>query len=190
MTDTTEDIAFSDDDAQDIEQRFPVPRPKGGKDDLKLGALDIEAKVYDKRAQTALQRIAGIVGLSVNVSRVGIVQSAMRYAVVTDPAHPHRPEQKWGVAARLVVAATEIKFKGDVTIPVVAASAELGLANAQIGIHVRGYTGDLADLMPAPSSLDVETYAEYIAAFKKIQAKVFGDEAHQDPMLLEAEAQS
>ena len=187
------DLLLADRAGQIVDEDAPLAREaveEVGVSPKDLPSTDIETHIYDERAKGVLDRIAGIVGLESSITKLGIIHEASRYKSVRDEEHPRRKEKRYGVSVRLLVAATDWEFKGKLTIPVVAASAELGYRSANIAIQVRGYVGSLGDKLPSPTTLNVESYAEYITSFKAIQDQVFKDEENQRPVLLEERSQS
>lgn len=77
---------------------------------------------------------------------------------------------------RLSVATKSYDGTVSLTLPKLAAKAELSSWDARIGITVIGYSGFLGDLLPAPKRLDVDTCIQYVEAFKRIQQLIFSEE--------------
>ncbi len=105
--------------------------------------------------------------------QVGVVQEAKVFYVKADSkgvAVEH------GVAVRLQVDASEFSAEANVSIPNIAAEAQLGMSEAQMEISVRGFSGFLGDLLPAPDTVNLTSYAAYMEAFQKIQKHVFCEE--------------
>lgn len=122
----------------------------------------------------------GILGrlFSGEVKRVkgGVIHDAKRFSIVeTESAR----KIEVGVAVRLSVATSNLRAGLDLTLPNLAADAQLNSTDARIGITVIGYTCPLGDLLPAPRKLDVETCVEHIEAFRKIQTVIFGEAGWQ-----------
>jgi hypothetical protein len=140
-------------------------------------------RVYEETAKTNLDRIAGIIGFKAGVTRLGLVQETSRSKTVA--SSDGNAEETWGVAVRLVVATDKWDADVSITVPAVAASVQLGFANASAAIDVSGYKGDLSHLLPTPGALDVDAYAGYITAYGAIQTKVFGDTENQVAVLLQ-----
>ena len=82
-----------------------------------------------------------------------------------------------GVAVRLAAATSKYDAEAQLSVPNLAASAQLGLADTKIGIYVLGFAGPIGDIMPAPDNLDVENFATYRDAFVEIQKRVFGPDS-------------
>jgi hypothetical protein len=79
-----------------------------------------------------------------------------------------------GVSVRLSVATTAFRAEFDLSIPNLAAQAQLGMSEARIGISVVGYFGPVGDLLPATEDLNVENFSVFTNAEKEIQKRVFG----------------
>lgn len=105
--------------------------------------------------------------------RGGVIHDAKRFSIV-DTENLRKVEV--GVAVRLSVATSKVNAKVELTLPNLAAEAQLKNIDTRVGITVVGYKGPLGGLLPAPGKLDVETCAEYMEAFRKIQAVIFGEE--------------
>lgn len=118
------------------------------------------------------------------MQRVGVVQEAKSFAVVQKDGK----EVEVGVAVRLQVKADKFSASAQVTIPNITAEAQLGLSRADMEISVRGFSGPLGKLLPAPKSVDITSYTEYLDAFREIQAHVFSDASRQhfSPVVLGA----
>ncbi len=105
--------------------------------------------------------------------QVGVVQEAKVFFVKTDD---NGVAVEHGVAVRLQVDASEFSAEANVSIPNIAAEAQLGMSDAQMEISVRGFSGFLGDLLPAPDTVNLTSYAAYMEAFQKIQEHVFSEE--------------
>jgi hypothetical protein len=91
-----------------------------------------------------------------------------------------RRKQRWGCGYRLQIEISNIEAAGRLTLPWIAASAELGQIEASINLNVRGYPkNDLWDVIPDPEPLDVDSYKHYLEAASNIKDKFneLGDEA-------------
>ena len=82
-----------------------------------------------------------------------------------------------GVAVRLAVATTSFDAQTELSVPNLAAAAQLGLAETRIGIYVMGFRGPIGDIMPAPADLNVENFGSFMDAFEAIQKRVFSIES-------------
>jgi hypothetical protein len=160
----------------------PDKRPVQAED---LDEAHIGVRIYEEDAKVNLSKIAAIVGIEGSDARKGLVQEASRSKTVSGA---DGSVESWGISVRLAVATNKWDVKASLTIPAIAAAVELGMATASAAIDVRGYKGDLSDLLPKPTSLDVTTYASYIHAFGLIQQKIFADVANQVPELLTRQA--
>jgi hypothetical protein len=140
----------------------------------KLDRWAIQTHVYSSQQAGNVGFLAGLFGGSGKRVAAGAMDEAKRYRVETTDAG-RRVEV--GVAVRLQAATTEWDARLDISLPNIAAAAQLqaGSGDARVTIDVLGYTGPLGDLLPAPKQLDVTTLAEYLAAFARIQALVFGE---------------
>ena len=108
-----------------------------------------------------------------NLVNGGVIHNARRFSVVPTP---DRRSTEVGVSVRLSVATKSYDGKVSLTLPKLAAKAELSSWDARIGITVIGYSGFLGDLLPAPKRLDVDTCIQYVEAFKRIQQLIFSEE--------------
>lgn len=111
------------------------------------------------------------------------MQEAKSFAVVETE---NGPDIEMGVAVRLQVEASSFSSYVQVSIPNIAAEAQLGLSRAEMEISVRGFSMPLGDLLPAPKAVDLTSYTEYVEAFGKVQAFVFSQANRQylSPVLL------
>jgi hypothetical protein len=73
------------------------------------------------------------------------------------------------------VVTTELQLRVQLTIPQLAAAAELGYTQGRITIEVQGYAGPFTSI-PAPAGLSVEAFSEYTTTFREMQAAVFAEE--------------
>ncbi|WP_299923136.1 hypothetical protein [uncultured Pelagimonas sp.] len=105
--------------------------------------------------------------------KVGVVQEAKVFFVKTDS---NGVAVEHGVAVRLQVDASKFSAEANVSIPNIAAEAQLGMSDAQMEISVRGFSGFLGALLPAPDTVNLTSYAAYMEAFQKIQKHVFCEE--------------
>jgi hypothetical protein len=134
--------------------------------------------------------VAGKVGLlgrlfsgETRVANAGVVHEAKRFTV-------QRTSQdrftEFGVSVRILAATTDWDSKLQLTLPNLAADAQLNHRDTRVAIEVVGYSGPLGSVLPAPERLDVASLAVYLDAFKSIQAAVFGEAglAYLTPALL------
>jgi len=103
-----------------------------------------------------------------------------RYRDVVHKRHTYR----YGVAIRVLLEIYDNQLDGDLTLPVVAAKAQLGVVSASAQLLLYGYTGDLSDTLPNWQSFDVDSYADYLKSVSVLQGKVFGDPSKMRPVLL------
>ena len=150
----------------------PMPAAGGGAA-ATLDRWDIQAHQYKTAAEVKTGILVGLFSGRSAMVKSGVVQEAKRYKV-QETSKKNRIE--FGCAVRLVVATNETEAKVKLTIPNIAAGAQLSQFEARVALSVVGFTGNLGDMLPAPGELNVETLPEYLTAFRKIQAYVFGRE--------------
>jgi hypothetical protein len=170
--------------AAQMEELVFSNEPSPGTSPVKIEELNethTGVRIYDENSKLNLDKIAGIVGFDVGDVHKGLVQETSRSKTVTGE---EGSAETWGVSVRLAVATSKWDVKASVTIPAIAAAAELNLATASAAIDVKGYRGDLSAMLPKPTSLDVTSYTAYVSAFGEIQQKVFADLANGEPELL------
>lgn len=138
-----------------------------------LDRWSVQAHVYSSEIAAKLTILAGLFGGSGKRAKAGATHEAKRYRIEsTDTGR----EVQVGVAVRLAVATTEWEVDAELSVPNIAAAAQLNakVGDAKIGIDVIGYSGPLGRALPAPRQLDVTTLATYLSAFTAIQHQVFG----------------
>ncbi len=93
---------------------------------------------------------------------------------------------RYGVAARLVVGATSVDAKAQLSIPLLAAEGSLGRSQASVSLTVNGYVGDeLAKLLPTDiQTLNVDTYSSLTTSMNEIVTLIGSDKANIQPELL------
>lgn len=93
---------------------------------------------------------------------------------------------RYGVAVRLLVRVSEMRTAMSLTLPIIAANAELGAARAESRLLVVGYNGQgLAKLIPKPKQFNVENYVELVDSVGRIQELIASDVANVAPEPLE-----
>lgn len=135
---------------------------------------------WDVKTHTYKQEIAGKVSFLANLFsgsakqvKAGVIHEAKQFRFEkTDTDR----RIEIGVSVRLSVATNAINADFDLSIPNLAAQAQLGMSEARIGISVVGYYGPVGDLLPAPDDLNVENFSIFTSAAKEIQKRVFGPE--------------
>jgi hypothetical protein len=152
----------------------PGSRLRGQTAPSMLENWTVRAQVYTTEVAGKLNMLAGLFGLSGKRATAGAMHEAKRFRLETIPETNRSCEV--GVAVRLIVATTEWKVNAEISVPNLAAAAQLNwdVGDARIGIDVAGYAGPLGTMLPAPRQLDVSTLVDYLAAFHKIQNQVFG----------------
>lgn len=148
-----------------------------------LDRWDVQSHQYSTKASVEASILARLISGSGETTVQGIVQEAKRYSVHTTDK---KRRVEFGVAVRLSVAFVGAELKTALTLPNIAAEAQISTHRARISLSVDGYTGPLGELLPAPDSLNVENFSMYTTAFKEIQALVFGTDGlnHLSPTLL------
>lgn len=154
----------------------------GDSEGLVMDRWSIEAFAYSQKDAASLGFMSRLLGGKVSRKSCGIVCEARRYTVVEREGLA----VDIGVAVRICAAIEELKSGVQLTLPNLAASAQLDSAEARIEMAVLGYTGPLGSLLPTPRQLSVDCYVDYIKAFGNIQAVIFGADAapHHAPTLL------
>lgn len=138
-----------------------------------LNRWDIQSHQYSQSTHIDASFLSGLFSGKGNLEKFGVVQEAKRYR--TDKLKNGR-EVEFGTAVRLAAALEAQDFEVALTIPNIAAKAQLSNARARISLSVVGYTGSLGKFLPAPDDLDVENLSVYLEAFKSIQAEVFSED--------------
>lgn len=136
-----------------------------------LDRWEVHSHQYKTSADVEASFLARLFSAKGETANYGLVQEAKRFCVQTT-AMKRRVEH--GTAVRLSVAVFSAKLEGSLTLPNIAAKAQLGHIQARIALSVDGYAGPLGDLLPAPDNLNVENLVVYTTAFKNIQARIFG----------------
>ena len=81
---------------------------------------------------------------------------------------------------------TQFTTKVSVTLPVLAAQAEMGILEASAFIELRGYKSKAAGkyLLGAPVKFDVKGYGDYVERINKLEQLVLTDESGIHPLRL------
>lgn len=148
-----------------------------------LDRWDVETHIYRGEAAANVGFFAKLFGAKAKVVKAGVTQEAKAYRIDTNK---DGRQIEVGVAVRLAVATSDMKLDFELSVPNFAAAAQLGKADSKIGIYVVGYAGPIGDILPAPKDLNVENFADFIAAFAKIQGRIFSADHAQylSPTLL------
>lgn len=154
--------------------------PMGG---AQLDRWNVQSHQYTSQVDVNASILARLISGKAEVSHHGVVQEAKRFCIRI--SETNRPVE-FGTAVRLLVAVLGTEFEASLTLPNIAATAQLSGLRARIALSVDGYVGPLGELLPAPDNLNVENLVVYTDAFKVIQARVFGAEGidHIAPTLL------
>lgn len=92
---------------------------------------------------------------------------------------------EYGVAVRLVITVFALELEGALTVPVVAAQAELNLVSAHAKMTVLGFRDSkVGELLPSFEKLDIEGLQKYTQAADKIRSYISRNEAAVFPTLL------
>ncbi|PWQ94730.1 hypothetical protein [Leucothrix arctica] len=138
-----------------------------------LERWDIQAYAYSEKQAAKVSLLAGLFGGEVEKVKAGVIHEAKRFSIESTDKH----NVEIGVAVRLSVATSNLDTNIDLTLPNLAASAQLKDTDTRVGISVTGFTGPLGQYLPAPTKLNVESCIEYMNAFREIQKIVFGEES-------------
>ena len=132
----------------------------------------VQAHAYSTDATGKVGLLGRLFSGETRVANAGVVHEAKRFTV-------QRTSQgrftEFGVSVRILAATTDWDSKLQLTLPNLAADAQLNHRDARVAIEVVGYSGPLGSLLPAPERLDVKSLAVYLDAFISIQAIVFGE---------------
>ncbi len=137
-----------------------------------LERWDVQIHTYRDAAAGKVSFFSNLFGGEASKVQAGVIHDAKRFRIET------RENKKYeiGVAVRLSVATTNFKSDFDLTLPNLAASAQLDKSDTRVTISVLGYAGPLGELLPSPSKFDVESCIKYLNSFRDIQKLVFGAE--------------
>lgn len=136
-----------------------------------LDRWDVQSHQYTAKAAVEASYLVRLFSSKTQISSYGLIQEAKRYCI-RNTKIGRRFEL--GTSVRLSVVVFSTNFDVALTLPNIAAKAQLTDLRARIALSVDGYTGPLGELLPAPDNLNVENLAVYLNAFKTIQSQVFG----------------
>src|SRR5262249_3340233 len=132
----------------------------------------VQAHAYSTDVAGKVGLLGRLFGGEAKTARAGVVHEAKRFTI-------QRTEQdritECGVAVRILAATTDWEAKVQLTLPNLAADAQLNGGDARVAIDVVGYSGPLGGLLPGPERLNVESLAAYLEAFHAVQAGVFSE---------------
>ena len=140
----------------------------------------LQQESYQMQASLAAKLGFPIASMSTDDKLIVMLYGVTRHADVVDNGHTYR----YGAAIRVLLEIYSEELDGDLTLPVVAAKAQLGAVSASAQLLVYGYVGDLAQELPSWQSFDVNSYADYLKAVSAVQRQVFRDTAKIRPVLL------
>jgi hypothetical protein len=167
----------------------PINRlPIGAKKENEFKKL-VEDIVPPERIPTSIDQLgdakSDCYSLSLNsamelgIPIIGSMSGSYERKVVILEAAAHKPikikgtKYKYGWAVRINVTVKNIKGEVKAALPWLAASAELGLMEAQWGIYVTGLTGNkVRSAMVNPRELNVQSYVEATQSMAEIVAAV------------------
>ncbi len=147
-----------------LEAMIDAPQPPA------LDRWDVVTHIYRGEAEANVGFLGKIFSAKGKAAKGGVTQEAKQYRLGDIEGGK---EAHVGVAVRLAVATSSAELEAGLTIPNLAAAAQLSMAETRIGIYVLGFRGPLGDIMPAPNDLDVENFSGFMAAFAEIQKRVF-----------------
>ncbi|MEM7674465.1 MAG: hypothetical protein AAF449_00525 [Myxococcota bacterium] len=161
--------------SQENRQLESASRPSTGrqvKSTPRLDRWDLQIHAYKEREAGEVSLLSNLFGGETARVRAGVVHDAKWFRIGSTDSR----NVEIGVAIWLSVATSSFDANIGLTLPNLAASAQLSQIDARVGITVLGYAGALGDYLPAPSKLDVESCVEYLNAFRSIQKLIFGQE--------------
>lgn len=138
----------------------------------KLNRWDIQTHVYRKTAAAEASFLAGLFKSSAKAVTAGVVQEAKFYRI--DRTEAHRVEI--GVAVRMILAATSFNVKAELSVPNLVAAAQVEQADTRVAMHVVGSSISVGDLIPTPTTINVENHQQFLTAFAEIRKRVFAQE--------------
>lgn len=169
-------LTTSDDLYAVAEERIRRERNNDPSNLLKLDRHTTVSSAYIWEGEVRSKLFARLFGAKAKGKRVGVFQEAKSFTVLLDE---DRKEYEVGVAVRMEINADKFDLDAQITIPNIAAEAQLGNSKAEMEINVLGYFGPLGEILPAPRAVDVTSFAEYLESFRKIQELVFSAEGMQ-----------
>jgi len=115
-------------------------------------------------------------------SRRIFIQEYLKYADIEQDDQKVR----WGVAVRWIVNYKTLNIQAKTTsLALVAASAQVGWVQAEARFQVKGADSlEISSAIPAPVTLNVDTYHEMNQAFKEIKRLIWNDETIITPILV------
>lgn len=132
----------------------------------------VDAHSYSTEAALSVGLFGRLFGGDAKRVRAGVVHQAKRF---TRRIKPDGKFIELGVAVRVFAATDNWDSSVQISLPNIAADAQLKRRDARVSIEVVGYSGALGRLLPAPEPLNVTTFAKYLGAFEVIQAEVFSE---------------
>ncbi len=137
-----------------------------------LAHWTVQAHAYSTDVAGKISLLGRLFAGETKVARAGVVHEAKRF---TKKSTGQNRSCEFGVSVRIFAATTGWNTKLQLTLPNLAADAQLNARDARVAIDVIGYSGSLGSLLPAPERLNVESLAVYLDAFRAVQEVVFGE---------------
>jgi hypothetical protein len=132
----------------------------------------VQANAYSTDVAGKIGLLGRLFGGEAQAARAGVVHEAKRFTIHW--TEQSRPIQI-GVAVRIYAATRNWDANIQLTLPNLAADAQLHARDSRVAIEVVGYLGPLGSRLPSPERLDVESFTKYLKAFRDVQALVFGE---------------
>lgn len=150
-------------DAQEKAERLARDPSTPGERDLENWQVRDDQLSYNAAVKMNLP----IADVSGEFSRRVILRDTCRYTEVRSGT----TVTTWGVAVRLTVTVWAAKLEGQLTLPMVAAQAQLGMVKASADLRVLGFRSNaVGKLLPRFQTLDVGSYSEYTKASDEVSS--------------------
>ena len=150
-----------------------VPSPAEPARAAGLNCHEIKTSSYQEQLAAEVSGLFGLFGGKAERAKATILHEAKQFRIAKGQSGAN---VEIGVSVRLVAAIESKMAEAKLTLPDLAAEAQLNTTRGEITIAVRGFAGSLGHLLPAPKELNVETLHDYLNAFSAIQAHIFGPE--------------
>lgn len=133
---------------------------------------------YELQASAAARLGLAFLTGSVSGNRKSIVTDFMRGAFCTSESGSR---VFYGASCRLVVDVSGFSADAKLTLPVIAAQVEMGVAKAMYRLSAKGYVGKISDVLGASGDLNVENYVNMIKAIDILKGRIADDTANVRP---------
>ena len=142
--------------------------------------------VWNKRLWDFDGQVAGALGFAISTIRFSgrqrvLISEFSRSKEVGPPGKSVR----YGVAVRLLVQVTQTELNANLSLPIVAAQAQMGLTSASSSLSVHGYVGNLSGKILPDQDFNVESYVALMHSVAELQDIVTNNVQHIRPVLLE-----